>query len=206
MKYFFSFLSIQFGLLTCTCAQDLFNFHPSNPNELNEIMNFEKSLGSINTGIYHFNAFYDANFSDFVIKAGTNPMIFRRTNDDFFPTLHTWYYFKDSIVHGFAYNWGFYNTGFNVNENIQIAEAQISRKDEYSVKYEEIKNRTSEIYGLKPEESVVSSSMSYHIIRCVWDNPLMRSVLIYKLEATYKMPPGNFGGGDSRLTLTTFYK
>lgn len=137
------FLSISYGLFSQT--QIL-----TEPTKLSTINEYENSIGSLSKGFQSFNPYYDEDFEDIFEnwpQVIYKPLIYKRINDDFFPTLHVWYFYdKDFIVKWVFYNWGFANTNVEVNDSIIMK--QTLRENEYKKKYKIEKQNLINILGI----------------------------------------------------------
>jgi len=115
-----------------TYSQDTFTLKS---RTICQIKDFEKSLGSQIIGFKFFNPRYDLNYQKGV-SVKDSVLIFKRTNDSFYPNLHTWYFYdKDSLVKLIYYHWGLYNTAFNFKEYPGLLEKQTKRYKEYLRKF-----------------------------------------------------------------------
>lgn len=158
------FLSISYGLFSQT--QIL-----TEPNKLSTINEYENSIGSLSKGFQSFNPYYDEDFEDIFEnwpQVIYKPLIYKRINDDFFPTLHVWYFYdKDFIVKWVFYNWGFANTNVEVNDSIIMK--QTLRENEYKKKYKIEKQNLINILGKPTKEDILNETSSYLCLKSVWD-------------------------------------
>jgi len=166
------FLSIGFGAFSQTQIS-------STPTSLEEVRNYEDSIKSIAKGLHHFNPYYDEDFEDIYenwppVKKKT--LIFKRTNDDFFPALHSWYFFdKDSVAKWFKYNWGFANTKVEVSN--YVIKKQTLRKKEFIRKYKAEKANLINQLGIPTKEDAKTENASYLTMKSIWNLTDKRVVL-----------------------------
>ncbi len=174
MKEFITiiFFSISFGLYSQTQIV-------TKPTALITIKEYENSIKSISKGFQLFNPYYDEDFEDVYVswpKVIHKPLIFKRTNDNFFPTLHTWYFYdKDSTVKWIIYNWGFANTNIEASDSVIMK--QTLREKEYRNKYKEEKMNLIHLLGKPTKEDLLTETTSYLNIKTIWDLPDKRIVI-----------------------------
>ena len=149
------------------------------PTNLTSIQEYEDSIKSTSKGFQSFNPYYDEDFED-IYEVWTEvlkkPLIYKRNNDNFFPTLHTWYFYdKDSVVKLIKYNWGFANTSIEVNDS--IIKNQVLRLRDYKNKYKVEKKNLLRLLGKPNLEDVTKETASYINTKSVWDLPNKRVVI-----------------------------
>ena len=149
------------------------------PIALNKLVAFEKALGSESKGMPFFNPYYDEDFEDLVDEhpnVQKKTMIFKRSYDPFYPTLHSWYFFdSDSVVRLVYYNWGFANTSIeNSDEELRL---QRFRKGDFAQKYVDEKALLIAKLGKPSVEDQKESNSSYLNLTTIWDHPDKRVVL-----------------------------
>jgi len=147
------------------------------------IYELEDSMASEDKGFHHFNPYYDEDFED-MYKVWPNvkkkPLIFKRTNDEFFPTLHTWYFYNvDSTVKLVIYNWGFANTSFEIAE-AKLAKGLLSVNN-FNKKYKREKKFLIKQLG-KPTEEKSKETAVGTITKTVWDFSDKRIVLKMRVD------------------------
>lgn len=149
------------------------------PTNLDSLVSFEKSIGSISKGFQYFNPYHDENFEDIyaywpnVLK---KPLIFKRTNDEFYPTLHSWYFYdQDSIVKWIKYHWGFGNTTVEASDD-EIRKQTFREKD-FKKKYQLEKEKLKELLGSPTIENEEEETDSYLNMKTIWDLPEKRVII-----------------------------
>ncbi len=190
-------------------AQEIENFSASKPKSIEEIRSFEDSLGAISEGYHSFQPYFDERFEDMIPNVKPKALIFERADSEFFPALHTWYFFdSDSLVRGFYCNWGFYNPSFNPSENKEILEQQNNRKDDYIAHYEEVLHKLEGMIGKPTKEEAIQRSRKKVVRMAIWDKENYRTVLELNFDPSLKTLPGTdfFVGGESHVKVITFYK
>ena len=190
-------------------AQETENFSADDPKSLKEIIAFENSIDSKNKGFYSFRPYFDDRFEDMIPNVKPKALIFKRKDDEFFPNLHTWYFFdSDSLVRGFYYNWGFYNPSFNPSQNRELLDEQKSRKKEYLAQYERVAQRLKQILGEPTKQAIPIKSKTALKKTSVWDQADCRTVLELHFDPRPKSLPGTEFtiGGESHVKIITFYK
>jgi hypothetical protein len=184
-------------ILICSLCngQDTFNLKP---RTINETKGFEKSLSSETVGLRFFNPKYDP-FYQKNIAVKDSVLIFKRTNDDFYPTLHTWYFYdKDSVVNLIYYHWGFYNTGFNFNEHPGLLEEQTERFKEYSNKFKSIKKNIEKLIGKKGRKAGDNEYM--------WETESLIISLSMRFDKALREIPVVGKTGDFKIEMRTYFK
>lgn len=141
------------------------------PTSLDTLVSYEDSIESISKGFQFFNPYYDEDFEDIyeewpnVLKS---PLIYKRTNDYFYPTLHAWYFFdNDSTVMWIKYHWGFANTKIEATDD-EIREQTLREKD-FKKKYKEEKENLKKILGDPTKEDDKKETDSFVNMRTIWD-------------------------------------
>lgn len=154
------------------------------PTTLKSIKAYEDSLKSLSKGLQNYNPYYDEDFEDIFEswpQVIYKPLIYKRINDDFFPTLHTWYFFdKDSIVKWIYFNWGFANT--NVEASDSKIKKQQFREMEYRRKYEVEKMNLKNLLGVPTKEDLIKETASYLNLKSIWDLPDKKVVISMTLD------------------------
>lgn len=164
------------------------------PIVLSEMIQFEDSIGSISKGFQYFNPIHDEDFDDLIDEFPITihkPLIFQRIVDDFYPTLHSWYFYdKDSIVKIIRYNWGFANTKIDVLDS-EIMK-QTARLKEYQKKYRIEKSKLIHIIGPPSTEDFRENESTYVSLKSIWDQSDKRVILrmtvdksVMKFDETY---------------------
>ncbi|MCK4662866.1 MAG: hypothetical protein KAT68_08380 [Bacteroidales bacterium] len=149
------------------------------PTSLDLLISYEDSIGSISKGFQFFNPYYDEDFEDIyenwpnVLK---KPLIYKRINDDFYPTLHAWYFYdKDSTVKWIDYHWGFGNTKIDATDD-EIRQQTFREKD-FKKKYKKEKENLKKMLGTPTIEDVKKETDSYLNLKTIWNLPEKRVVI-----------------------------
>ena len=193
-------------------GQEPFNFSEFKPREINEIKEFEESIGSVFKTYTYFTPYYDESFSDMIPDVVSKAIIYTRKYSGFYPDLAIWYFFdQDSIVKGHFYSWSFYNPDFNPRENIEILETQYGRLKEYKKQYETVKSELIILLGNDYSEKLNSRARKNYLKSCTWDLECMRTVLVLHFDPTLTaindpQIENLIVGGHSNVTIKTFYK
>lgn len=140
------------------------------PTQAKEIRKYEESIDSKSKGFETFNP-YGEKMLD-VLQYWPNvtkrALIFKRKDDSFYPTLHSWYFFddKDSIAKIIYYNWGFANTAVEAtNQKI------ISLKNKQSEFVEKYKAEKKNLIGLVGNPNIndeKEDNESYLNLKSIW--------------------------------------
>ncbi|HEY9047248.1 MAG TPA: hypothetical protein VIN08_15190 [Ohtaekwangia sp.] len=176
-------------------GQDTFTLKPKT---ISQIKDFEKSLGSQIIGFRFFNPKYDLNYQK-NIDVMDSVLIFKRTNDNFYPGLHTWYFYdKDSLVNLIYYHWGFYNTAFNFKEHPGLLEKQTKRYKEYSKKFNVIKKSVERLVKKKGKKI---NDNEYR-----WEIDSSIILLLMRFDKKLRENPGGLGkSGDYKIELRIYF-
>ncbi len=172
---FLTFLLSALVTASVFCQTDVF----VEPIPLDSVRAYEKELNSTSKGFHYFNPYYKDDFQDLYKewpRIIQKPLIFKRTNDEFYPTLHVWYYVdKDSTVKWLKYNWGFANTKVEVtNEEIR---AQTLRLENFKTKYAKEKEYLSKILGQPTESEQKKETETYINQKTIWNKDTYKLVL-----------------------------
>ncbi|MBP6873030.1 MAG: hypothetical protein KBC43_13555 [Bacteroidales bacterium] len=179
-------------LLSLICFFFIFNLFSQepiilNPVSLQSLIVTEDSLKSENKGFQYFKPFFDEDIEDIYEEwpqVNNEALIYKRNTDNFYPTLHVWYFFdKDSIVKLVYYHWGFPNTAVEATDD-QLRE-QVSRTTEYLTKYWNVKDRLIGILGNPTQSEVSINEATYISNKIVWDFDNLRVIL--KMSADKKV-------------------
>ena len=149
------------------------------PTKLKEIRTLENSFKSIPKGFHYFSPFFDQDFEDIIgdwPAVKEKPFIYKRTNDSFYPTLHTWYFHDaDSVVGYVVYNWGFANTTIEAsNDEIR---AQVNRFEKYKKKYDKEKKLLVKLLGQPTHDDLKKNYPGLAEIVSIWDLREKRIIL-----------------------------
>jgi len=154
-------------------AQDTLQLRPI---ALSKLVAFEKALGSESKGLQFFNPYYDVDFEDLIDEhpeVQKKTMIFKRSYDPFYPTLHSWYFFdKDSVVRLIYYNWGFANT--SVGSSDDELRRQQFRKGDFAQKYVDEKAALIAKLGKPTKEEQEDSNSALLNLQTIWDGGMDR--------------------------------
>ena len=176
-------------------GQDAFTLKP---RTINQIKDFEKSLGSKIIGFRFFNPKYDPSYQGGIVVKDS-VLIFNRTNDNFYPTLHTWYFYdEDSLVNLMYHHWGFYNTAFNFNKYPGLLENQTTRYKEYSTKFKSIKKEVDELTGKKGQRI---NDKEYK-----WETDSFIISLSMRFDKKLREAPVVGKTGDFNIELRTYFR
>jgi len=149
------------------------------PTKLDTLINHEERIASISKGFQFFDPYFDEDFEDILEKWPNilkKPLIYKRAVDDFFPTLHVWYFYdNDTTVRFIKYNWGFANTEV-LASNDEIRN-QKSRKKDYLRKYKTEKEYLKKILGDPTIEDEKEDSESFYHLSTSWDTPEKRVII-----------------------------
>jgi len=166
----------QFFLVVHVFSQDTLILKST---ELSSVKSLEDSLNSVNKGFQFFDPYKDEDFEDVYDKwpnVTTKPLIYKRTNDSFFPPLHVWYFYdKDSTVKWIYYHWGFGNTDVEASES--EIKKQILRFIEYKEKYFLEKAKLVIALGNPRENDLIIDTPDYYQIKSVWNQIDKRIVI-----------------------------
>lgn len=138
----------------------------------------------------------------------TKALIFKRTDDDFDPQLHIWYYFDPELKEpkGKLYNWGLFNPSFNPSKNMDLLKSYTKREKEFKRKFENIKKQLTEQFG----EPTTSKTIADHKERLVQQAFWVTNKLIIgtSLEFQRKLVeiPGVGIIGEFRVQVMATYK
>ena len=166
------FLSITLGVVSQTQIV-------IKPTSLDTLINYENTIESISKGFQYFNPYHDEDFEDAYEQwpnVLNKPLIYKRTNDDFYPTLHAWYFYdKDSTVKWIYYRWGFGNTKVLASDH-EITR-QTLRKEDFKNKYQIEKEYLKSILGKPTIENEKEETDSYLSLKTIWDLSEKRIVI-----------------------------
>lgn len=173
---------------------------------LNKVRSFEDSMKSECYGLTKINI-----NADFFEGAKENfdylPLKYRRNNDSFFPTCEVEYFYtdNDSIVHVIFMEWNIMNYVKNLNTYQKLLGKQVKRKNEYFVKYDQLKNEISRTIGEPTYQTEISEFSDGYYGETLW------KLSDKKLKLTMSFTPklkkvGKYRFGTFRIRLITTLK
>ncbi|EHQ28018.1 hypothetical protein [Mucilaginibacter paludis] len=161
----FVFLGFKFSAF----AQEDFNF---SKHSIEEIQQFENTKHStFLTTLPDFGILKDPMHSVFEMKK-SKALIFKRTDDDFVPQLHLWYYFdqKTNGLVGVLYNWGFFNPDFNPTKERKKLEKLTRKEPAFVAKFDSLQNHLTKSLGQPVKVETIADNEANLIKEVYWDD------------------------------------
>jgi len=136
------------------------------------------------------------------------PMIFKRTNDDFFPELFVEYYYDastiDSTIICASYDWEIMHYVKNIFTDGHYFDSEIKRKKDYLRKYNEVKSSVISKIG-QPDKIDESKAADGYFYKLEWYKKDIEVMIIFSFSTKLKSV-GNFKFGSYKIRLKVDYK
>ena len=138
----------------------------------------------------------------------TKALIFKRTDDEFSPQLHVWYFFDKQLSKpkGILYNWGLFNPSFNPSENRELLESFTKREKEFVEKYKTIRKLLIDLLGEPSNSKTIADNKSKLIEQIFWVNDNMIVGLSLEFQREITEIPGIGILGDFQIEIMTTYR
>lgn len=199
-----------FGACGIGRAQENFTF---DVHTLESHIEYEKSIGSEDEGTVRFDPYHDENYHDMLIEdqypnISKKPRLFKRTNDEFVPSLKTWLFTdEDSLVKGIFYVWAIHNPSYDSKAQPTLLKDQLSRQEEYEAKFDEVFKALTGLLD-KPDTFREGENDQGVVREFIWDRAAFRTTLDFRFDKVLQEIP--FGEGSEygvfRIAITTIFK
>jgi len=172
---------------------------------LAEVASYEDSLKSQLTGFVKTNV-----AKDYFPTAKDNyayyPLSYTRTNDKFFPTLHTAYFYSepDSTLLSTSYDWNIMDYVSNLKTDGYKLEIEKKRKKEYLEKYNSIKKYLVSRLG-KPAKAEENKSNTGYFYRLTWKQEQFDVLVLLKFSTELLDLPGDMKVGSYNIRVQINY-
>jgi hypothetical protein len=137
---------------------------------ISKVRTFEDSLKSESKGFVETNVSSDF-FKGAKAKEKYYPLVFKRNDDSFFPNCNVEYYYnkKDSIIHMILMDWNIMNYITNLKTQGDTMVAQVSRKNEYVQKYNQLKTELIKLLGAPTKVEKISEENNLCYGEAIWN-------------------------------------
>lgn len=138
----------------------------------------------------------------------TKALIFRRTEDEFNPQLHIWYYFDPDLKEpkGKLYNWGLFNPSFNPSKNRDLLKSYTKREEDFKQKYNTIKKQLTEQLGEPTTSETIADDRDRLVQQAFWISDQMIVGISVEFQRKLVEIPGVGIIGDFSVQVMITYK
>lgn len=102
----------------------------------------------------------------------TQALIYKRSEDNFDPQLHIWYYYdhKKNNNKGILYNWGLYNPGFNPSKNTERIKKLSKKEKVFQIKFADLEKEIHQQLGEPIKQRVLADNKKYYTEEIFWED------------------------------------
>lgn len=201
-----------FLFVTCNIsfAQESYTFKVYT---LEDHIKYEKSIGSEDEGTVYFDPYHNENYLDLMMEnqypnISKKPRLFRRTNDEFSPSLKSWFFTdENSLVKGIFYIWAIHNPTYDSKAQPTLLKDQLSRQKEYEVKFNSVFTTLTKRLG-DPDKFREDENDQGIIKEFIWDREEFRTTLYFYFDKVLRHIPFGEGleHGTFKIEITTIFK